>query len=153
VILATLVYCLRDDTVLLMERRKEPNRGLWTAPGGKLEPGEAPFACARREIREEAGIAATDMRLRGVLTLSASRPGWDWLLFAYVVTGFEAIDPPDEREGLLRWWARADIPALAMPQADHIFLPPVLDLDRPVYEATFRYDDDLTLTEVIPYTD
>jgi 8-oxo-dGTP pyrophosphatase MutT (NUDIX family) len=153
VILATLVYCIRGDDhvdeVLLMQRRKEPNTGLWTAPGGKLEPGESPFTCARREIREEAGIVAEEMRLRGILTLTAPRPDWDWLLFAYVVTRFETVASADEREGVLRWWAQEDIPALEMPQADRVFLAPVLDLARPVHEATFRYDADLTLAEVI----
>src|SRR5204862_7475445 len=36
-VLATLVYAIRDDEVLLHQRVKDPNRGLWVAPGGKLE--------------------------------------------------------------------------------------------------------------------
>jgi protein-S-isoprenylcysteine O-methyltransferase Ste14 len=40
--LATLVYALRDDQVLMVRRSAEPNRGLWVAPGGKIEPGESP---------------------------------------------------------------------------------------------------------------
>src|SRR5688572_9199109 len=32
--LATLVYVLRDEQVLLLQRMTEPNRGLWVAPGG-----------------------------------------------------------------------------------------------------------------------
>lgn len=36
-ILVALVYCLRNGNVLLMERRKEPNLGLWVGPGGKIE--------------------------------------------------------------------------------------------------------------------
>lgn len=147
-ILATMVYCLKDGAVLLMHRAKEPNRGLWTAPGGKLEAGEAPDACARREIREEAGIQAREMRLRGLLTLTSPRPDWAWLLFAYAVTRFEQTGAPDPREGDLRWWALGDVPSLPMPQADRVFLPDILDLHAPPYEATFRYDADLRLVEV-----
>jgi len=35
--LYTLVHCLCDGQVLLMQRHKEPNLGLWVAPGGKIE--------------------------------------------------------------------------------------------------------------------
>jgi ADP-ribose pyrophosphatase YjhB (NUDIX family) len=33
---AVLVYALREGKVLVMHRNKEPNLGLWTAPGGKI---------------------------------------------------------------------------------------------------------------------
>ncbi len=40
--LGTLVYVIRDDgKVLVMHRNKEPNLGLWIAPGGKVEMGES----------------------------------------------------------------------------------------------------------------
>ena len=42
-VLTTLVYCLQNGKVLLIKRHKEPNRGLWVAPGGKIEPGESPY--------------------------------------------------------------------------------------------------------------
>lgn len=147
-ILATMVYCVKDGAVLLMHRAKEPNRSLWTAPGGKLESGEAPDVCARREIMEEAGIQVQQMQLRGLLTLTSPRTDWAWLLFAYVVTGFEQTGTPDPREGRLEWWAMENVPSLPMPQADRVFLPEVLNLQSPLYEATFRYDADLALVEV-----
>jgi 8-oxo-dGTP diphosphatase len=34
-------------------------RGEWELPGGRPEPGEAPHATVRREVREEAGLEVT----------------------------------------------------------------------------------------------
>jgi 8-oxo-dGTP pyrophosphatase MutT (NUDIX family) len=40
--------------VLLVRARPEPHD--WVIPKGHIEPGETPEDCARREIREEAGV-------------------------------------------------------------------------------------------------
>jgi 8-oxo-dGTP diphosphatase len=47
---------LRDDTVLLVERGKGP-RGIWSLPGGHIEPGERANEAAAREVLEETGVA------------------------------------------------------------------------------------------------
>jgi 8-oxo-dGTP diphosphatase len=46
---------LRGDTVLLVERGKGP-RGLWSLPGGHIEPGERASVAASREVLEETGV-------------------------------------------------------------------------------------------------
>jgi 8-oxo-dGTP diphosphatase len=46
----------------------EPGLGGWDLPAGYLEPGESAEEAARRETREEAGIAVELVRLVGVYT-------------------------------------------------------------------------------------
>jgi ADP-ribose pyrophosphatase YjhB (NUDIX family) len=45
-----------DGRVLLVQRAHPPGVGLWTVPGGKLEPGEALVDAVAREVREETGV-------------------------------------------------------------------------------------------------
>jgi diadenosine hexaphosphate hydrolase (ATP-forming) len=42
--------------LLLVRARPEPHD--WVFPKGHIEPGESPHECARREVREEAGVDA-----------------------------------------------------------------------------------------------
>lgn len=47
---------IHQNRVLLVKRGREPNRGLWAIPGGKLLLGEMLQECAARETLEETGI-------------------------------------------------------------------------------------------------
>jgi ADP-ribose pyrophosphatase YjhB (NUDIX family) len=45
-----------DGRYLLVRRGREPSRGLWSIPGGKVEPGESDRAAVTREVREETAL-------------------------------------------------------------------------------------------------
>ena len=47
---------LDADRVLLVKRGREPLKGIWSIPGGKLELGETLRDGVRRELREEVGL-------------------------------------------------------------------------------------------------
>jgi ADP-ribose pyrophosphatase YjhB (NUDIX family) len=57
---------IRDGAVLLIERGTAPFAGLWSLPGGSIEPGETAEEAIRREVREETGLTANVMGLTGV---------------------------------------------------------------------------------------
>ena len=48
----------RGETVLLVQRGKPPSAGLWSLPGGHIEPGELARLAALREVAEETGVTA-----------------------------------------------------------------------------------------------
>jgi ADP-ribose pyrophosphatase len=63
-----------DPEVLLIRQfRHAAERYVWEIPAGRLEPGEAPEACARRELEEEAGVTAGELRR---LTTIYTTPGF-----------------------------------------------------------------------------
>jgi 8-oxo-dGTP diphosphatase len=45
-----------DGRLLLIQRGREPGKGLWAVPGGKVEWGEEMREAARREVEEETGL-------------------------------------------------------------------------------------------------
>lgn len=67
IILASSVLIFRNDRVLLSERFSKNYNGFYSAPGGKLEFGEHPTDCVKRETIEEAGITLGEVRPLGYI--------------------------------------------------------------------------------------
>lgn len=151
--IVTLVYCVVDDRVLLLKRRKPPYVGRWVAPGGKVERGEGPAEGAGRELAEETGLKATQVELRAVVTETSDRDDWQWLIFVYRAHGVDGqvVSGEADGEGELRWWHLTDeVPYLDLPPADRHFM---LDAVRPesgVTEYRFTYTPELELADGRP---
>ncbi len=121
--ISTLLYCFNAaDDVLLMNRAQEPNRGLWSPPGGKLktELGESPYACACREADEELQlkIAPTDLHLTGIVSESGYQEQGHWLMFLFEVKPRMMSLPPPHREGSFQFFARDQLETIEMPSTD-----------------------------------
>lgn len=60
------VMVLKDGRILLLKRAGSHGEGTWCPPGGHLEFQEGLEDCARREVREEAGIEIRNVRFAAV---------------------------------------------------------------------------------------
>ena len=123
-ILATLCYVKCDGKTLMVYRNRKPNdihEGKWNGLGGKLEAGESPEECVRREVEEEAGLVIQNPCLHGLVMFPGFK-GHDWYVFVFTASEFsgELIDSP---EGKLEWIPEEKIRDLNLWESDHIFMP------------------------------
>src|SRR5512141_2759107 len=121
--ISTLLYCFNEtDQVLLMERAQEPNLGLWSPCGGKLDTasGESPYACACREAKEELGLELQprDLHLTGLVSEHGYGGASHWLMFLFEVKKKLTVVPPAHREGRFAFFSRAQLTGLPLPQTD-----------------------------------
>jgi len=83
---AVSALVFREGAVLLVKRRNEPSKGLWSPPGGSVELGETVEAAAEREALEETGVVVHAQRVVDVrdviLKDDAGRVRWHYVLFA-----------------------------------------------------------------------
>ena len=99
--------------LLMIKRGHEPGAGLWSIPGGRIEPGETDAEALVREMFEETGLAVE----AGPLIGSVRRPGLDGAVidirdYAATVTG-GTLRPGDDAADA-RWVDLADLAALGV---------------------------------------
>lgn len=86
--------------VLLRQYRYAADGEIWEIPAGKLDDGEDPGGCARRELEEEAGLRAGELRR---LTSLLPTPGFcDERVHLFVASGLEEVAPARERREFIR---------------------------------------------------
>ena len=77
-----------DPRILLLRRFRHAADGyIWEIPAGRLDPGESPEACARRELAEETGMRAGRLER---LTTFYTTPGFtDERIHLFLAGGLE----------------------------------------------------------------
>jgi ADP-ribose pyrophosphatase len=87
-----------DDPQILMlkQYRYAAEEFLYEVPAGRLDPGEAPLACAKRELKEETGCTARSMEF---LFTMFTTPGFtDERIHVFMASGLERGEPSRESD-------------------------------------------------------
>ena len=98
--------------VLLVHR---PGYDDWTFPKGKLESGECLVECARREVREEAGVCPLIGRYLGHISY-LKREGHPKVVHYWAMEADEVDFAPSSEVDRIRWVHEASV-------ADHVSYP------------------------------
>lgn len=122
---ATLVYIQQENKTLMLHRVKKQqdfHEGKWNGLGGKLEQGESPEDCVRREIQEEVGVTVEHMLFKGILTAPMFDGKQDRVIYIYLVDSFSG-ELQECNEGNIAWIPNEDLLGLNTREGDKHFLP------------------------------
>jgi 8-oxo-dGTP diphosphatase len=142
VIEATLCYLERDGRILMLHRNRKNNdlhKGKYNGIGGKLEPGESPHDCVKREVLEESGYSVESFQFTGHITFPLFDGKNDWSVFLFTGSGIAGQMMENPPEGDLEWVERKSLLELNLWEGDYIFLPWVLE--GRIFVARFDYRD------------
>ena len=147
----TLCYIERDEKYLMLHRVKkvnDENRDKWIGIGGRIEAGETPFDCVRREVKEETGLDLVTPRYRGIVTFVSNVFGTEYMhLFTDKDTSGE---PSDCDEGELCWINKSDMCRLNLWAGDMIFLK-LLDSDERFFSLKLVYEGDSLVSHTLEF--
>jgi len=146
--IGTLMFIRDRHRVLLIRKQRGLGAGRINAPGGKIEAGESPLACAVRETREEVGVTVRQAALMAELRF-VERVDQQWYGYAFVASDFVGI-PTETVEATPHWFADTDIPYGEMWEDDRLWLPHVL-AGRFV-KADFLFESSAALAHELEWT-
>lgn len=104
----TLAFIKKGSDILMINRNKQPWKGMWNGVGGKKNKDESPLDCIVREIYEETGILVKKEEVidKGICTWNAdfkSEASGLHLFFVNLNTNYILETPIKMAEGILDW--------------------------------------------------
>ncbi len=116
---AAVIEC--DGRVLICRRRADQKHPLkWEFPGGKVEPGEAPEGCLRRELEEELGIAVE--AAEEITRFPFQYPGRPPILLVFYRVPRYSGEVENRIFSEIRWAAPQELPAFDFVEGDVDFV-------------------------------
>lgn len=123
----TLVLIEKEGKLLLGMKKRGFGEGRWNGFGGKLAEGETINEAALRELEEEAGVLASNLKQVGLLTFSFELDD-SLVLEVHVFKTRDFSGQPVETEEMRpQWFLYDDIPYGEMWPDDRHWLPKVLE--------------------------
>ncbi|UCH62254.1 MAG: NUDIX hydrolase [Fidelibacterota bacterium] len=109
---AVTVVAVRDGKILLVRRAVAPAEGQWCLPGGFMELRESAEEAARRELREETGLAVSNLTFMAICPY----PGGikeNLLVLAFVTENFSGQPTPGDDAQETRFFPLEQLPPVA----------------------------------------
>jgi 8-oxo-dGTP pyrophosphatase MutT (NUDIX family) len=135
---AVVVHIIRDGNILLHYKKRGHGAGKWNGLGGKIEKGESPEECAKREAREEMNADIFNLRRLGKIVFYNVN-GEDWIV--YVFRAEIDGEPSESEESIPKWFSIEKIPYEDMWEDDRYWLPLVINNIN--FFATFYFEGEI----------
>jgi ADP-ribose pyrophosphatase YjhB (NUDIX family) len=106
----------RDGEVLLVRRRLNPRRGLWSFPAGFVDFDELPAEAARRECQEETGLQVEIVDVLDVIAGAGHGDADIVIVYRARIVGGERVEDhlrPADDVDRVAFFAPEDLPPLA----------------------------------------
>ena len=148
----TLCYIEKDGAYLMIHRIKKENdlnKDKWVGVGGKLEEGESPFDCVRREVYEETGVIIKEPRYRGIITFVSDKWGTEYL-HLFTATDYDGEIDYDCDEGKLEWVKKELVPSLPIWEGDKIFFD-LMEKEERFFSLKLCYEGDTLVSHTLEF--
>jgi len=146
---ATLLFVRKDDSILLIRKKRGLGEGKINGPGGKQNEGESVMECAVREVEEELCITPNGVQAHGELRFQFI-DDYSIHVHVYMASGFTGT-PEETDEAIPLWFTIDAIPYDEMWEDDKIWLPEVLN--GKTINGKFIFDGDRMLDHELVVTD
>jgi 8-oxo-dGTP diphosphatase len=98
--------------ILVVRRGRPPSAGLWSLPGGRVDPGETFTEAARREVAEETGLTVEVHDLIGSVDIPHGSDVFDVSDFTASVAGTTPALVAGDDAADARWVTCAELAGL-----------------------------------------
>ena len=129
----------KGDKVLLLNRQHDDFKG-WIQPGGKVEFPESFFEAAVRELKEETGLTALNLVLKGISGFTNPDKQERYVYYDFLCTEFTGQVHGTSREGEPKWWKISELEQLDMQDDIRTRLP--LYWRRGSFERIHYWDEE-----------
>lgn len=144
-----LSYIVKDNKILLINKKTGMGSGLVNGPGGHIELEETAIEAAYREFNEETGLTTKNLEYRGSLKFQF-KDGVSMIGYVYFST--EAEGTLKSSEETTPFWCDLDkIPYDKMWEDDELWLPRALNGDK--FDGSFIFDGEKMLSSSIVFNE
>lgn len=110
---------IKDQSILLVQRKYEPFQGTWALPGGFVEYGERTEDAVVREVLEETGLKTTVRSLVGVYSDPKRDPRGHTVTVVYLLDLVGGVLVAGDDAQYVRFFKVHELPELAF---DHAYI-------------------------------
>jgi 8-oxo-dGTP diphosphatase len=109
---------LRRNSILLVQRGRNPLKGYWSLPGGLIEPGEKIENALKREVLEETGLIVRPKKLfeifERIMPDAQGRAEYHYILHDYLCTVVGGDLKAGDDAGRVAWVERKNLKDLQL---------------------------------------